>query len=227
MQLIVLAAGEGTRMRPLTYHSPKPLLSVAGKTLLDHIFLALPDEITEAVIVVRYLGDLIKRHCGKEFHGRPITYVDGPCVGSALDFFATRPFVREDRFLYINGDEIPNREDVSNCLAKPLSTLCWEMPDPWNHGVALLRDDGTIKEIIEKPKDAPSNLISNGVMVLSPKIFGYQPKQNKSGEYYFTSLLNQFVQDYPVHAVRSRIGLGGISTPDDLLRAEKVLLGTS
>lgn len=223
MQVVILAAGEGTRMRPLTYKTPKPLLLVAGKPLLDHVFSALPEEIDEAIIVVRYLGDQIKKHCRAEFYGRRIQYVNGLLPGSALDFLATRPFIRGDRFLYINGDELPNKQDVAACLSYPLSDLCWEMSDPWNHGVAMLKDDGTIKEIVEKPEHPTSNLISNGVMVLSPQIFDYQPEKNAKGEYYFTSLLSQFVQDYSVVAVRSDSAFGGISTPADLERAENFL----
>jgi bifunctional UDP-N-acetylglucosamine pyrophosphorylase/glucosamine-1-phosphate N-acetyltransferase len=223
MQAVILAAGEGTRMRPLSLITPKPLLKVLGKSLLDYIFEALPEEIDEVIIAVRYLGDQIRHHCGAEYYGRKVTYVEGPFPGSARDFLATRPYLRQERFLYIYGDELPNGEDVAACLRYPLSVLCFEVADPWNHGVPALRADGTIQEIVEKPAHPTTKLIANGVMTLSTKIFGYQPLQNSKGEYYFTSMLNQFVKDYPVQAVISQQAVGGISTPADIERVEKLL----
>ncbi len=64
MQAVILAAGEGKRMRPLTLTTPKPLLHVADKQLLEHIIGALPDEIGEILLVIGYRGDLIQQHFG-------------------------------------------------------------------------------------------------------------------------------------------------------------------
>ena len=108
MQVVILAAGEGVRMRPLTLTTPKPLLKVSGKVLLDYIFETLPPEVTEAVIVVKYLGEQIKAYCGESFHGRTIHYADGSDLGTAYSFLAAKPYVTEDRFLFLYGDEFPD-----------------------------------------------------------------------------------------------------------------------
>ncbi len=223
MQAVILAAGEGVRMRPLTLTTPKPLLKVAGKTLLDYIFEALPVEITEAVIVTKYLGEQIRSYCGSVFHGRPIRYADGSDLGTAYSFLAAKPFITGGRFLFLYGDEFPDRDDIKACLQRPASILCWEMPDPWNHGVAMLHEDGTIAEILEKPEHPTTNLIADGVMVLNEKIFSYQPEKKPNGEYYFTSMVNQFVHDERVTAVKSQQKIGGITTPADIDRVEKLL----
>ncbi|MBI5728695.1 MAG: nucleotidyltransferase family protein [Candidatus Magasanikbacteria bacterium] len=223
MQAVIIAAGEGTRMRPLTLTIPKPLVKIAGKALLDYIFEALPEEITEAVMVVRYLGEQIKQYCGTTFHGRSIVYADGSPLGSAYSFLAAEPFIHDDRFLFINGDEFPSRVDIAACLQYPASVLCWTVDDPWNHGVPMLREDGTIAEIVEKPEHPAGNLISNGVLVLTRDIFSYQPKQKPNGEFFFTSMVDQFVHDHPTMAVQSAQAIGGLSTMEDIVRLEQRL----
>jgi NDP-sugar pyrophosphorylase family protein len=72
MQCVILAAGKGTRLRPLTDNLPKPLVKVAGKTLLDHIVSSLPSAVDELIIVTGYLEEQIKAHCGTEFYGRKV-----------------------------------------------------------------------------------------------------------------------------------------------------------
>ena len=75
MKAIILAAGEGTRMRPLTNDKPKPLVEVAGRPLLHHIVSVLPDEIDELVVVIGYHGQKIQDYCGDIFLGRRVRYV--------------------------------------------------------------------------------------------------------------------------------------------------------
>ncbi len=220
MQAIILAAGEGVRMHPLTHHLPKPLLRIGGKPVLDHLVESLPQEVDEIVLVIRHLGDMIQRYCGSVFHGRPVTYVQGPS-GTAPSFLATKSLVKEGRFLVLYGDEVPSPLDFSQCLRYPASVLCWELPDPWNHGIARLRPNGTIAEIVEKSPHPPGNLVSGGVMVVDHRIFSYVPTPGPTGELFFSSLLNQFVRDIPTVAVRAEWGIGGLSTPDDLERIDR------
>ena len=87
MKIVILAAGKGTRLLPLTQSTPKPLLRFGGQTILDHTFKALPAAIDEAVIVINYLGEQIKDYCGASFHGRPINYVEGQTKGTGFDYW--------------------------------------------------------------------------------------------------------------------------------------------
>lgn len=210
-------------MRPLTENTPKPLLSVAGKPILDHIFAALPDEIDEVIIVVHYLGDKIKQYCGDNFHGRKIVYAEGSPSGTAYSFLAAKEYLGNGRFLFIYGDEMPSSNDIKNCLAYPASIVCWEVGDPQNHGVVTLHDDGAITEIIEKPYLPKTNIIADGVMVLDEAIFDSSPQDATKGEFYFTDMLNQYVRNHKVMAVMSERAIGGISTPEDIKRVEKLL----
>jgi len=220
MQAVILAAGEGMRMRPLTEHLPKPLLRVGGRPILDHLFASLPGEVDEVILVVRHLGDMIRRYCGDSFHGRRVTYVEGP-VGTGPSFLAAKPFVTSERFMILYGDELPSPGDLTRCLEHHSSVLSWEMDDPWNHGVLCMRPDGTIGEILEKPSPAPSTRIAGGVMVVDHRIFAYPPLEGPSGETYLSTMLNQYVQDVPTHPVRAEWDVCGISRPEDIERATR------
>lgn len=211
-------------MRPLTLDTPKPLLKIAGKTVLDHIFEAFPPEITEAVIVVKYLGDKIKDYCGENFHGRKIYYVDGSDKGNAFSFLAAKSLIKPDeRIMILYGDEIPTRENMERCMAHQYSWLCKETKRPQSAGIAKLRADNTIEEIIEKSPNPPSNLAAIGLMVMSGKVFGYEPEMNPNGEYYLTSILNKFLQDEKVYSVITE-GSCSLTKPEDIPIVEKFLM---
>jgi len=224
MKAIILAAGKGRRMLPLTKTIPKPLIPVLGKPVLDRLFEAMPEEVTEVVIVVLHLAEKIREHCGGDFYGRKISYVNGSTAGNAKSFLAAKDFVKnESRFLLLQGDELPYSKDIKHCLDFPSSSLCFEMSDPWNHGIALLRPDGTIESVVEKPKEPTSNLINDGVMVLTPKIFDCPPEIGAKGEFYFSGMFNQYVKKEKVTAVRAQHGWIGFSSPADIPRVEEIL----
>jgi len=67
-----LAAGEGKRLRPLTLETPKPLLKIKGRPILDYTFSSLPEKISEVILVVGYKGEQIKNYLGDEFSGKKI-----------------------------------------------------------------------------------------------------------------------------------------------------------
>lgn len=155
MQAIILAAGEGKRMRPLTLDIPKPLLKIKGKPIIEHIFHSLPPGVTEVIVVVKYLGDKIRSHLGSFFAGRKVIFVEGCGQGTAADFLLTKDFVESDRFLVIYGDEIPNHDDVANCLTKDFSLLVFKSDNPTAHGIVILKD-GLVKGKRNSRKARPS-----------------------------------------------------------------------
>lgn len=223
MKAIILAAGEGKRMLPLTQETPKPLLIVNGKTVLDHIFEAFPREITEAVIVVRYLGEKIKAYCGDVFHGRKIHYAEGSEKGNAISLLAAKSFVeRGERVMILYADEIPSAENMRKCLAYEYSWLCKETLRPKSAGIVRFRDDGTIEEIVEKSENPPSNIAAIGLMVLSGEMFQYEPVRNSNGEYHLSSMANQFLKAHKVYAVITEGGCS-LTKPEDIPKVEAFL----
>jgi len=224
MKAIILAAGKGERMLPLTKIIPKPLIPVSGKPVLDRLFEAMPKEITDVIIVVLHLAEKIREHCGDNFHGRKISYVKGSTAGNAKSFLAAKDLVKnESRFLLLQGDELPYSKDIERCLTFPSSSLCFEMPDPWNHGIAALRPDGTIESVVEKPEASIGNLVNDGVMVLTQKIFDCKPLQGPKGESSFSSMFDQYVKKERVMAIKAQYGCGGFSSPADIPRVEEIL----
>src|SRR5262245_18769194 len=110
MQCVILAAGKGTRLRPLTENTPKPLVKVAGKTLLDHIVESIPSSVDELIIVTGYLGHMIQEHCGQEFHGRKVKYVtQEEQNGTAKALWLCKDLIK-GRFLFLFADDIHGKE---------------------------------------------------------------------------------------------------------------------
>ena len=222
MKAVILAAGEGKRMRPLTLTTPKPLLPVNGKPIIEYILESFPPEIEEIIIVVNYLGEQIKKHLGKKNHGKKITYVSGSLKGSACSLLATKKYLKNERFLVVQGDEIPNPTDMVNCLTRELSCLTFESRNPQANGIGFLRKDGSLKKIIEKPKTSTSTLGIDGVMVIHTDIFNYIPVRTR-GEYYFSTLMSLFVRDHKVFPVPTQGLIGDLTTPNDLVRVGNIL----
>src|SRR3989344_9620708 len=222
MKVVILAAGIGKRMRPLTLKIPKPLLTVNGKPIIDYVLESFPPELDEVIIVVKYLGTQIKKYIGTRNRGRSVKYIRGSDQGSAYSFLAVKKHLANERFLFVYGDEIPNPNDVKKCLAKDLSILTFTSQNPQANGIAYLRRDGTIRRIIEKPKHPASNLAVDGVMVLNTDIFTYSPALIK-GEYYFSTMVGSFVRDHKVYPVKARNFIGDLSAPHDLIRVGNIL----
>lgn len=227
MQCVILAAGEGTRMRPLTLTKPKPLIEVAGKTILDHIIDVLPSEISELVIVVGYKGEQIREHCGVEYKGRNVTYVvqEDPKAGTGDALFCASEVVK-DKFLMMYGDDIHGAEALEKAVQHENCILTAHSDTPERFGVFELNEDGTLKCILEKPENPPSNFVNIGGAVLTPDIFNYKPPLSKVGEYYITDSITDYAQDYPVDVMEQSLWLP-IGCPEDIQKAEGVLKETT
>src|SRR3989344_7669374 len=112
MQAVILAAGRGKRMNHLTSGTPKPLIRVAGKNLIEHKLDILPSEIDEVIIVVGYLGDQIEDDFGDFYGDKKIIYVDqGDLNGTAGALWQAKPLLGE-RFIVMMGDDIYGRDEI-------------------------------------------------------------------------------------------------------------------
>lgn len=208
-------------MRPLTLDMPKPMLSIAGKPILEHTMSALPEEITDIILVVGYLGDTIVEHFGDEYQGKKVQYIwQKKKCGTADALFLCKEFLKNERFLLMYADDLYVPESIKECLRYERSLLVMEHPDPHRFGVVSVDEDGNIQEIIEKPEHPTSNLVSIGVMVLDDKIFQYTPELHASGEYYLPVIINKMAKEYPIATVKSDCWFP-IATPEHLAEAEK------
>lgn len=222
MQCVILAAGKGTRLRPLTDTCPKPLVKVGGKTLLDHIVGALPSSVDELIIVVGYLGHMIKDYCGEEFYGRKVTYVvQEEQNGTAKALWLCKELLH-GRFLFLFADDIHGKEDLARATSYVRSILVASVDKPEKFGIVVRNPDGTLGLMIEKPEHAPSNCASTGAMVLDDHIFEFEPETTVKGEYYLTEVIERYAQKYPIAVVEQNLWIP-VGYPEDITRAETIL----
>lgn len=174
MKAVVLAAGNGTRMGPLTENRPKAMLPIINKPLLEHIILGLKIAgIKDLCIVVGYCKEKIIEYFGNGSNlGVNIEYIEQKKQnGTAGAILVARNYINE-RFLVINGDTLIDGKDIERlCNTKGDAVLTAKnVGHPEQYGVLYVRED-KIEKIIEKPKESTSNLANVGVYIFDHSIF--------------------------------------------------------
>lgn len=224
MQCVILCAGKGTRMRPLTDTCPKPLIKVAGKTILEHIVSALPPQIDEIVLIVGYLKEQLYDHCGTEYLGKRVVYLEQTdSAGGTGDALMCAKDVLKGKFLFMYGDDIHGKEALARAVEKDHAILGTYSETPERYGVLIPRSGGTLEGIIEKPANPPSNLINIGGFVMNDSIFKYSVPLSASGELYVTDMLTEYAKDYQVQILEQNFWLP-IGYPEDIAKAEAILM---
>jgi mannose-1-phosphate guanylyltransferase/phosphomannomutase len=182
MKAVVMAGGEGSRLRPLTIRRPKPMVPIAGKPVMEHILNLLKRHgITEVVVTVQYLASNIEDYFGNGSQlGMHITYSreDVP-LGTAGSVKNAEDQLTEP-FLVISGDALTDY-DLTDIIAfhnekRSLATLLLaHVHNPLEYGVIITNEDGHITQFLEKPSwgEVFSDTINTGIYVLDPKIFTY------------------------------------------------------
>ncbi len=222
MQCVILAAGKGSRLRPLTDEKPKPLVEVCGKPLLDHIVEAFPSAIKELIIVVGYKGEMIRDYCGETFHGRPVTYIEQTEInGPAKALWLCKGLIK-GRFLFMFADDIHGADDMARAVSYTRSILATTSQNPERFGVIVRNPDGTIAEMVEKPAAPSSNLVATGPMVLDTHIFEFPPEAPINDEYFMPEIIMRYKEQYPIAVVEEQLWLA-VGYPEDIDRAEQKL----
>ena len=192
-QAVILAAGKGTRLQPLTLTKPKVLLKVAGKTLLQHNLEQLEGLADEVIVVVGYLGQQIRDALGQRFGKLRLRYVEQRVQdGSGGALLACRGLLH-GRFLVFNGDDLYSKEDIRRCLRHPQAVLAKEVPDPQNWGNLSVRG-GCVSRFEEKPKQPKSGLANVGLYVFDEGIFAHRLRKSSRGELEITDYLAFLLQ---------------------------------
>lgn len=227
MQCVILAAGRGTRMGALTEDRPKPLVQVAGEPIINHIVSALPSAITELVIVVSYKADLIRKHCGSEFFGRKVTYCEqiNP-VGGTGDALRTAQSVLQGKFMVLNGDDIHGAKILAEAVDEPAAIIAVYSDTPERFGVLGKNEDGTLRDIVEKPSQPLSNLVNTGAFVTDVRLFDEEVPVSRLGELLVTDMLTVYAKKYPVKIIEQPEWIA-IGYPEDVEKAEKILAESS
>lgn len=231
MKCAVLAAGEGTRMRPLTQNKPKVMLPFAGKPMLHHVIDVLKQAgFSEFVFLVGYKGDAVKEYFGDgSKFGIKIDYAtQKEQLGTANALHCMREFLEKDAdgFVQINGDTLIKVDDV-RALAKSKSTMMTvrEVPNPCDFGVLEVKANAVVK-IVEKPKVPPSNLANVGVYKFFPDIFNAidHTQLSARNEYEITDSLQLLIDSGKKVAYNKVSWWLDVGKPWDLLSANEMLM---
>jgi UDP-N-acetylglucosamine diphosphorylase/glucosamine-1-phosphate N-acetyltransferase len=204
MKAIILTAGKGTRLHPLTLTRPKHLVPVGGKPIVDHVLAALKHAgVDEAVFIVHYMAQRLQSHLGDGTkYGMRFEYaVQEHLKGTADAASFAESFVKDD-FLLTYGDWLTTPSAIGTVLQthereKPTATIgVVPVDNPEHYGIVEV-DDSRIKRIIEKPRreEAPTNLANAGIYVLSTKIFEAikHTKPSSRGELEITDSFTQLL----------------------------------
>ncbi|HET9058414.1 MAG TPA: sugar phosphate nucleotidyltransferase, partial [Acidimicrobiales bacterium] len=184
MKAVIMAGGEGTRLRPLTYNQPKPMIPMANKALMEHVIALLRRHgFSDIVVTVAFHANTIRNYFGdgSEFGVHMVYATEEHPLGTAG---SVRNAMRELRepFLVISGDVLTDI-DLGAVVSyhdehKALATIALRaMPNPLEFGIVMTNPDGTVDRFLEKPTwgQVFSDTINTGIYVLQPEIFDYIP----------------------------------------------------
>ena len=177
MKVIIPAAGEGTRLRPHTITKPKPILPIAGSTIIDFIMTEISsiDNLEEVIFIVGYLKDQMIEYLTNKYKNIKLTFVEQKeYKGLAHAIYLTKEYIKDDDKIFIILGDTIFKLNLSNIVNKNENALgVCEVDNPSRFGVAILDDNGTITKLVEKPKEPISNLALTGMynIVNSKELF--------------------------------------------------------
>ncbi|TDC25615.1 mannose-1-phosphate guanyltransferase [Streptomyces sp. 8K308] len=183
MKAVVMAGGEGTRLRPMTASMPKPLLPVANRPIMEHVLRLLKRHgLTETVVTVQFLASLVKNYFGDgEELGMDLTYAhEEKPLGTAGSVKNAEEALRSDSFLVISGDALTDF-DLTDLIRfhrerGALVTVCLtRVPNPLEFGITIVDEDGRVDRFLEKPTwgQVFSDTVNTGIYVMEPEVFDY------------------------------------------------------
>jgi mannose-1-phosphate guanylyltransferase/phosphomannomutase len=181
VKAVVMAGGEGTRLRPITASMPKPLLPIVNKPIMEHVLRLLHRHgFTETVVTVQFLASLVRNYFGDgEELGMQLHYAtEETPLGTAGSVKNAEQLLRDDTFLVISGDALTDFDLTS--LVKfhhdkgALVTVCLtRVPDPLEFGITIIDDEHRVQRFLEKPTwgQVFSDTVNTGIYVMEPEVF--------------------------------------------------------
>ncbi len=224
MQAVILAAGKGTRMKELTAETPKPMLRVHGKTLIEHKLDALPAAVDEVILIVGYQGQVIRDAFGDSFGGRRIRYVEQEELNGTMGALALAAPYLTERFVVMMGDDLYARVDIEACFANPGWSVLVEDTQTMASGGRMVMDGaGNIVAIEEGDHTGKPGLMNTNLFALDPRLFDEPmvPKAAGSDEYGLPQTVVAAASSLgiPLKAVLATSWIQ-ITAPEDLAKAE-------
>ncbi len=182
MKAVIMAGGEGTRLRPLTSNQPKPMLPMANRPMMEHVVKLLRRHgMTDIVVTLAFMANSVRNYFGdgSELGVRMVYATEETPLGTAGSVLNARDEL-DERFLVISGDVLTD-VDLTSVVEfherkGALATLAlYAVENPLEFGIVITREDGSIDRFLEKPTwgQVFSDTINTGIYVLEPEIFDY------------------------------------------------------
>lgn len=218
MQAVILAAGQGLRLRPFTETSPKALVAVNGKPLISYTLNSLPESISEIIIVVGYLGQQIIDYVGAEYNDIPVRYCwQTELLGTGDALLRTKDMLSA-KFLVLNGDDLYSKKDLSELAGHSQAILAWKSNQPTEFGLDV--KDETLVGF-----DPTSSLINCGAYLLDATFFA-EPLEgitvHEHTEYSLPHTLAKLANHSKIAVVNASFWLP-VGTPEQLQFANSYL----
>ena len=223
MQVVLLTAGEGTRMRPLTESLPKPMLPVADRPLVAHAAdAAVEAGAAELILVVGYEAEAVRSYFGSEYRGVAVEYaVQDEQLGTAHAVQCAEHHI-DGPFVVLNGDDLYDSASIDALLSTDGPAVgTYRVEDPTSYGVFEVDDDGVVTGIVEKPTDPPTNLVNVGAYRFPAAAREWlEVPLSDRGEHEITDVLSKTIAEGAVTTVEVDRWLG-CGRPWELLEANE------
>lgn len=225
MEAIILVAGRGTRMAPLTDNVPKPMLEVLGKNLIEWKLEALPKEITKIILVVGYKKEVIQDYFGSSWRGIPIVYIEQVVLDGTGGAIKLCESYITNKALILMGDDIYNKDDIAKLITYDYAILTLDEGEAgFTKKGQVVEKEGLLIGLNEgdMQTNTPSSLINTAAYCISKNYFSYPLVKVSETEYGLPHTLVSLAKDIPVTVLRATWWIQ-VSTPACLDKAAKLL----
>ena len=205
MDAVILAAGLGTRLRPHTLATPKPLLPVQGRPILDLIIGALPPSVDRLFVVTHYLREQVGAYLAAQRHVASASEVIQEIprgTGHAIQCCLNH--LRSEQVLVLNGDDLFGANDIARLAEGDSAILCHPVDTPEKFGIVFTNADSTVEKLVEKPSINGIHLANTGAYLLPLEVLRQPLVLSPRGEYEITDFVNMAIARGPVRAVRAQ-----------------------
>lgn len=202
MQAVILAAGRGTRMGPLTETMAKPMLPVADRPLVAHVAdAAIEAGADELVFTVGYGADSVRDYFGATYAGVPVQYADQLAQLGTADALAVAADLLDGDFAVLNGDSLYRAADLERLFSQVPQVGAYRVDNPGDYGVLVTEND-VVSEVREKPADPSSNRINAGAYTFpADAVSLLDVPESERGERELTDVLDRLVERGGLQAV--------------------------
>ncbi len=226
MKAIILAAWEGTRLRPFSNTKPKPMIKIFGKPILEHNIEKIVSYVDEIIIIVKYKKEVIESYFKNEYMGVKISYIEQSNEKGTWAAIRGVSLWKTD-ILLLNGDSIFEQKDFDKIIHFSwYGALVKKVSDPSKYGIFKQDENGIAQEIIEKPETFVWDLANLWVYKFNEEIIEISKNipLSKRGEYEITDSINAFIKKHPFHLFPIDGDFIDVGYPWDILEANASFL---